>query len=264
MSSSAKPSPTSFSGEAGTAFRSHYNKIRGYVRQELARRYLKPYLPLAGSKVLDFGGGWGDDTFWLADLGYDVKLLDESSDYVDEARSRLKAAPAATQRRIKVSLGGTETLTDNTETYDLVLSHAVLMYAHDPLEQLQALTRVLKSGGVISLLTKSLTGAKVQAQHYKKTKDLKSLENDGTYFNNLGVQARAFSRLQIESMLKRNGFELLEWNGVRTLISTDEDHRKVREVNTVELRQIVEAEFRAGQSHEKEQAQMLHFIARKN
>lgn len=55
-----------------------------YRMKELMLRYLPP----APAKVCDIGGGAGEYSFWLAELGYEVYLVDIVPEHIEQAKQR--------------------------------------------------------------------------------------------------------------------------------------------------------------------------------
>src|SRR6202041_1758930 len=79
------PSP----GLAGKFVDEAYASVKGYVRPYVMHHQLLEPLPPAPAPLLDVGGGAGNQSFPLAQAGYDVTLLDPSPAMLDQARERL-------------------------------------------------------------------------------------------------------------------------------------------------------------------------------
>ena len=121
---------------------------RGGSRVEFLRtkELLSRHLPAAPALVLDIGGGPGAYATWLADAGYDVRLVDAVPLHVRQARER------AAERFTAVE-GDARELDDRDETYDAVLLLGPLYHLTEYDERLQALRearRVLKGGGMLA------------------------------------------------------------------------------------------------------------------
>ena len=82
-----------------------YASVKGRVRTYVMHRHLLENLPPAPASVLDVGGGAGNQSFLLAQAGYDVTLLDPSGAMLDKARQRLAQLPTEVQRRISLVQG---------------------------------------------------------------------------------------------------------------------------------------------------------------
>jgi SAM-dependent methyltransferase len=111
--------------------------------QELIQRYL-PAPPLV---VLDVGGAAGAYAFWLADLGYDVHLIDLTPRLVEEAQRLNQGRPSALR---SCAVGDARSLTVGDESVDAVLLLGPLYHLVEAPERqraLQEVLRVLRPGG---------------------------------------------------------------------------------------------------------------------
>jgi ubiquinone/menaquinone biosynthesis C-methylase UbiE len=111
--------------------------------QELIRRYL----PTPPATVLDIGGAAGAYAFWLADLGYDVHLVDLTPRLVAEAQ-RLNADRELAIRSCGV--GDARSLNFHDASVDAVLLLGPLYHLVEASDRQQALLealRVLRPGG---------------------------------------------------------------------------------------------------------------------
>lgn len=242
---------------AGEGFLGEYDKIRGHIRQEVTRQNLALWLPPGGGlRVLDFGGGDGRDTIWLAGLGHQVTLLDESSRMTELAAEAIEEAGIPGPAQPAVVKGGLEKVSG--QTFDVILSHGVLMYElDDPVGQLQGLADRLAAGGILSLLTKGYAAARQQVTDPAARV---RFEATGEYVNRRNLPARAYKLDQLTNMLGGVGLEPIAEYGVR--IFSDGDDRLIEDVKSRELESIVAMETEAGRNAELvEQAQMLHVIA---
>lgn len=251
-----------FDGEVGQTFRETSRRVRYEVRKRLVQKSLEGYiadLPV-GSKALDIGGGEGFDTEWLSSRGLAVTLVEPSSEMLIAATSRLK------EKGHKVrTIQGDDAYAQKLlvgERFDLVLSHAVLMYHPSPQEHVDRLASFTKPGGIVSLLTKGLAGAIEQKTREGDRQAVDSLIQTGRYQNNLGEQAVAFSAQTIIGMIEAtDGLEMEDWFGVRT--NSNDDRRLVGELPREELESLIESEWVLGQDPAtRAGSQMLHFVAR--
>ncbi|MBZ4320156.1 class I SAM-dependent methyltransferase [Streptomyces huiliensis] len=107
--------------------------------QELLRRHLPP----APARVLDVGGGPGVHARWLADDGYDVRLVDPVPRHVEAAR----------RAGCRAEIGDARRLTADDHSQDVVLLLGPLYHLLEQDDRLQALAearRVLKPGGLLA------------------------------------------------------------------------------------------------------------------
>ena len=103
-----------------------------------------PFLPAAGSRVLDLGAGTGRFTAWLLDRGCEVEAADP------DLRSlwRLVQHAAGRPGALDVHWTTAERLPELAPV-DAVVATEVLCYVEDPRAALDAIRRVLRPGGVL-------------------------------------------------------------------------------------------------------------------
>ena len=121
---------------------------RGFWRLEFARtkELLLRSLPRPPAHVLDVGGGPGAYAAWLADAGYDVKLVDATPLHVEQARERAAGRYVAAE-------GDARALGEPDESYDVVLLLGPLYHLVERDDRMLALAearRVLRGGGVLA------------------------------------------------------------------------------------------------------------------
>lgn len=253
---------TDWSSEHSRLFEQHEESVRGYIRYEVTRHNLKTVLSdfLNTPKVMaDIGGGKGQDALWLADTGAEhrVFLFEPDQRSASEAESRSKG-------RIEVINGDAKTALSRfgPESFDLIMFHGVLQYLPDPAQELKRQSDLLKSGGYLSTLNANMLG---KLNRYQRRGDLAMVDRlrlTGKFYNNLNVSARAFLPQELEAMLNRAGFELVDWFGVRIL--SDEDPRMLEEIPAFHLNRLLESEIRASADPTlRPRGQLLHHIVRK-
>lgn len=243
---------------ASEQFLSHYGQVRGHVRLRITQNNLVGHLMPGALEVLDYQGGAGHDTIWIASMGDRPTLLEESPKMFEAAETNIKEQKANIRSRIKLLPGNLEELPEDA-SFDVILSHGVLMYElGDPQGQLDALASRLKERGILSLLTKG----KVAASSQVKEEDLAGFKQTARYVNRLGRPARAYEFDELEAMLAIAGLSPVARYGVRLL--SDDDQRSIDEVPDRELEHIVSTEIEAGSDPAlMDRGQMLHVIARK-
>jgi SAM-dependent methyltransferase len=121
---------------------------QGYSRIELVRtqELLSRHLPAPPAKVLDVGGGPGAYAAWLADGGYEVKLVDATPLHVQQA---LELAAG----RFHAAEGDARRLDEPDGSYDVVLLLGPLYHLLEHEDRLAALgeaRRVLRPGGLLA------------------------------------------------------------------------------------------------------------------
>jgi SAM-dependent methyltransferase len=121
---------------------------QGYSRIEFARtkELLERHLPSPPARLLDVGGGPGAYAAWLADQGYEVRLVDRMPLHVQQALERATGRFAAVE-------GDARNLDEADLSYDVVLLLGPLYHLVDRDDRLQALGeahRVLRPGGLVA------------------------------------------------------------------------------------------------------------------
>ena len=166
--------------------------LRRVVRHELVDRGLAEHLPGPPVRIIDVGGGAGQQSIRLATKGYEVTILDPSVEMLDEARRRLVSVEEDVRRRMHLVRGTGERAHEvlEGETFDAVLCHGVLMYLEDARTMIQALSELARFGGIVSVLTKNASALAARPALEGRYRDaLAALETDRDR-GRLGVMTR--------------------------------------------------------------------------
>lgn len=143
-----------------------------YIRcKEIIARYLSN----DNMAVLDVGGATGAFSFWLAQLGHKVSLVDFTSKHTEIARLR--------QNEIGVSLESIETadareLPYTNDSFDVVLLMGPLYHLVDRADRIKALKeayRVLKPGGILICEVISRFASMIDGFNYELITDVEFL-----------------------------------------------------------------------------------------
>jgi S-adenosylmethionine-dependent methyltransferase len=130
-----------------------YGSTKGRIRQAIIEASYTKALPelLAGHPlhVLDAGGGLGQMSQWMLELGHQVDYFDVSSEML--GRTQAKLAPAEAAGRWS---GVRASILDYAPRHamDLVIVHAVLEWLEQPQVALKRASQWLKPGGVLGLM----------------------------------------------------------------------------------------------------------------
>ena len=119
------------------------------LEEARTRELILRHAPTAPAVVLDIGGAAGAYAFWLAGLGYEVRLIDASARLVDVARTR---NDSAARRLASIGVGDARSLSEPDACAQMVLLLGPLYHLVEAMDRRRALAeaaRVLRPGGVL-------------------------------------------------------------------------------------------------------------------
>ena len=193
-----------------------YASVKGYVRTYVLHHQLMDHLPPPRARLLDMGGGAGHQSFPLAQLGYEVTLLDSSPAMLDKARERLDRLPDEARQRVRfVEADGRhaeEAL--RGRRFDGVLCHGVLGYLEEPEPFIDQLCRCVAPGGILSIMTGNANAAAVQPAMQRRWADALASFDTRTGIGVLGLAGRADTVEELSELVHRRGVEPEAWYGV--------------------------------------------------
>ncbi len=242
----------------------YYGRVRGFVRTAIVRKNLEGYDlgPNGGNgKIVDLGGGSGGDAIWLARQGHQVLMIEPSPEMAERARKAVRRHTL--EGSVEVACGYPEEVLDSSHDgqYDSVLSHGVLMYLSDPRTHLDVVERLLKSGGLTSIITKGKAAAMQRLIHAGEYAEAEALQVTGRFINNLGIEVSTVDYAVMKKLLGDKALHLSEvFYGVRIL--SDLDNRLLSDVNSQELARRLAHELELSQDYNtRGMGHMLHFLA---
>jgi SAM-dependent methyltransferase len=193
----------------------HSSSLRGRLRHELVARQLLEHLPAPACRILDAGGGHGEQAIRLAHAGHDVVLLDSSARMLEQARASLEREAPGVAARVEVVQGEIELVPSlGLAPFDAVLCHCVLTYVDDPSPAVAAVLTQLRPGGVLSLLVKNRSALALRPGLEGRYRDALASFEATREQNRLGAQTYAHSLDDVGEMLAGRA-EIAAWYGVR-------------------------------------------------
>jgi S-adenosylmethionine-dependent methyltransferase len=239
----------------------HYLTLRGKVRQQIVRLHLEQVVLSAAGRsleVIDIGCGDGRDAMWLAQLGHRVLAVDPSQTMVDRARSFLQEDEASSSLSLTFELGAAEDVFERCSeaSFDLVLSHGVVMYQEDPQTFIAEQIKLLRPDGVLSLLAKNADGLVYRAAQEASVDEAIRVLDDSRGLGHLGVSTGAQTMQELSSIGFDTGATVRSWAGVRMFSDTPTD--VLREADD---ERVIELEWRAAlRDPYRKTASLLHVL----
>lgn len=207
--------------------RNVYDRLKGDIRLAVLRRDLAETIPgfaaLAQDeatvegvdkplRILDAGGGQGQFSLTLAQLGHRVDLCDISVNMLALAEENVAAAGLADQ----VAFHHTPIqafCASHPGQFDMVLCHAVLEWVVEPEALLDDLLVALKPGGFLSLTFYNVNG--MVMKNLLRTNFKKVLDEDYRGFRGSLTPTNPLNPEQVYGWLTDRGLPLLCHSGIR-------------------------------------------------
>ena len=216
--------------------------LRNLVRQEMIRRQLADHV-VAGMSALDVGCGQGTQALALVASGCAVTGVEPSPEL------RQLCSQTMEERGLTLELidGSINELGDavNSRSFDLVCAHGLMMYMEDRRRAIADLADRVGEGGLLSVTFRNGHALAVRpALRRDWSGAMAAFDRGDQYTNEIGVSARADRLDAVADDLRSNGFDIIDWYGVRVFndgvaadfgVPADED-----------IEQLLDAEDRAG------------------
>jgi SAM-dependent methyltransferase len=195
----------------------HYGSLRGRVRTHVIAEHLRTQLAPPPARLVDVGGGAGNQSIPLARAGYEITIVDPSPAMLERAERHRAAEDDPVARRVRlVEASGEDAPTALAgEQFDGVLCHGVLMYLDDPTPLVDALCTLTAPGGVVSIVAKNIEVMAARHAHEGDWAAALAAFDSDRQINGLGVDTRGDSVEGLSAMLAARAVEPIGWYGVR-------------------------------------------------
>jgi S-adenosylmethionine-dependent methyltransferase len=177
---------------------------RGSTRTAVVWSGLESTLGGGPRDVLDIGGGTGGLAVRVGALGHRVTVVDPSPDALAALARRAREHDVAVTGR----QGDLSSLLDVVEpdSADVVLCHGVLEVVADPAAAIATLARVVRPGGVLSLLVAqrhAAVVARAMAGHFQQALEMLDAQTAPS-----GRSGRRYSHDELTALVVEAGFDV--------------------------------------------------------
>ena len=240
----------------------HYSSLRGRVRTHVIFEHLRQHLGHPPQRLVDVGGGAGNQSVPLAQVGHEVTILDPSPAMLERAAKRLEAEDPTTAARVQLVEAAGEDAPEalGGATFDAVLCHGVLMYLDEPEPLVHSLCQLAGPAGLVSIVAKNV---EVMALRHAQEGDwaaaIAAFDSE-RQLNGLGVDTRGDRVDHLSALLSRRGIEPVDWYGVRLFTDGWSPDRAATDPEDL----LLEAELIASQRDPyRQMSRLFHLIGRR-
>ena len=189
---------------------------RGNTRSAVVWSALEPVLGHDPLDVLDIGGGTGGLAVRIGGLGHRVTVVDPSPDALAALDRRAREHDVA----VTGSQGDLSSLLDvvGPDSADLVLCHGVLEVVDDPATALATLARVVRPGGVLSLLVAqryAAVVARAMAGHFQQALAMLDPSTGSGHRTSQGRVGRRYTHDELAVLVRDAGLTVDAVHGIR-------------------------------------------------
>jgi S-adenosylmethionine-dependent methyltransferase len=220
-------------------YAAYLKTLEGRLRLDMSSAYLHEFLPEnnRSSCALDIGCGTGAAAVRLAQLGFQVTMVDSSASMLNYSSGAAQDAGVAD--RIAVEQSDASQLASRFEvgSFDVIVCHNLLEYTENPSEVLHDAARMLRdSSSVISVMVRNQAGDVLKSAI--QSGDLSVAENsiDAQWGREslYGGQVRLFRPDGMRAMMKAASLAVIAERGVRVLsdylpgqVSRDSEYERI-------------------------------------
>ena len=247
---------------AGAFVDDAYATAKGQVRTHVLHEQLLEHLPSPPARVLDVGGGAGNQSLPLARAGYSVTILDPSTAMLARARDRLAAEEPAVRARVTMiqATGEDAAAASSGQGFDAVCCHGVLMYQSHAEPLLKALCDRLAPGGVLSVMALNAHALAVRPALERRWAEALAAFDAGGELGVLGVATRADTVEDLSRRISGHGVAPVAWYGVWLFA----DWLDLDDAEEDEVRALAQVELRAARTDPYRQlSRVFHLVGRR-
>lgn len=188
---------------------------------ELVENNLNKHIPVDSPplRILDAGGGNGLDSLALARMNHTLDIVDTSQKMLDDANAN--AALAGVSGR--VSTHSIDILNIgkkfSEDEFDMILCHNVAQFFDDIEPLLNALFRVLKSGGILSLIVPNQYSLPYQAAFQNGDLDeaYELLDQEQQYSTVFDIEVHEYRADELIEWFEQKGYRVEKHYGIRCM-----------------------------------------------
>jgi S-adenosylmethionine-dependent methyltransferase len=234
-------------------YASYLNTVAGKLRSDLAWEFLRGSLPTEhfGLRALDLGGGTGTVSVRLAQMGFEVVLLDRSEDMLRVAQKNVEGNEIAARIAFREADADRLDSLFEPNSFDVVVCHNLLEYVAEPAAILRGIAGIIKKNAIVSVLARNRAGevlkAAIKSADWRLAKEY--LSADTVTDSLFGEPVRVFDRTELIQMFADAGLALIAEYGVRVFSdyvdSEDLDNEGYRQLYELELTLGAQPQFAA-------------------
>lgn len=234
-----------------------YARSAGTVRFELVTRALAMHIAPKPQRVIDVGGGFGQQAIMLARFGHSVVVVDLDPTMLAIAKDKLSYESEVVRSRVKLFEGDGEDAANIVGTdFDLACCHSVLMYEDNPAPLLLNLVNLVRKGGLISVLSINTKARAMRCGLQKRWRETIATLETGTQMDSQYLPSWEHSRENITKILEASGTKIKNWYGVGVFTDHITEQITVKDPEEVYL-----AEWLAGkQDPYRQVARCFHLL----
>jgi S-adenosylmethionine-dependent methyltransferase len=206
----------------------------GRLRSDLAWENLRRLLPAVATRrrALDLGGGTGWMSVRLAELEFEVVLVDGSDEMLRAASAEAEARGMLGRISLRCAEAKEQLKEFEPESFDAVVFHNLLECVARPEEVIAGVAHVMRNGGLGSFLVRNRGGEVIKPAVKSRDMELAraTLSAEVVPDSLDSAPVALFNGNQIADMLRAAGLQVIAEFGVRVL----SDYRDEKEVSTEE------------------------------